>query len=274
MTTSLAEIGTVNKTEPRRKAKPLLVIEQLNVHARRRFELVPKETLIIPTDLYQRDNVDSKIAKDIALYYDAVAFGVLTVIRRQNGEMHVADGGTRLSAAMMRVDISTVPCIVFEGLADKEAAQTFLRINLTRRKLNTHEQQHGEFYAGKELAIMADRTIRDFASNRIGFDSLNVLRSGLRQHHAETLTIIKIILSIAADKYLTARVFKGLIWLETELQKHDMTIDKRNLIRKLREDFGQLDTYISGAIPQRSGGDKKICGQAIARRLHVKIPRG
>ena len=140
------------------------------------------ENLRIPNESneYQRDESEGRIAKEIAMHFDDVAFGAITVIRRDDNSMVVADGGTRLSAARIRGDITHVNCMVYTGLTDKQEADTFLRINMNRRRLRTEQQQKSEFYAGHKLAVVVDGILNWFLTERVGFDSLKVLRSCLR----------------------------------------------------------------------------------------------
>jgi hypothetical protein len=167
---------------------------------KREFRLINKKNLTIPVELYQRDESDGKVAREIALHFDQVAFGALTVIERADGTLHIADGGTRWNAAMHRADIGNVPCMVFSDLSDKEACDTFLRINLNRRKLTTPQQQHGELFAGHDLAIRADAAEKLFAQYGIGFDSLNHLRACLRSQGKAADTLIKIMPEFATQR--------------------------------------------------------------------------
>jgi hypothetical protein len=245
--------------------------EFLNAHAERTFEMIPLEKLVIPTDEYQRDESDGKLAKDIALHLDMVAFGALTVVRDSSGNNKVADGGTRLSALRLRGDVESAPCIVYTGLTDKEAAKTFLRINMMRRRLQTAQLQKSELYAGQELAVLTEKLLAAMADARIGFDSLTMLRHALRSERSATLAIVQLAPEFAADKHMTGRVFKGLVTLEAMMNKKGNTLTRR--VRKLRDEFGRLDTAVCATIQDRGrgkSGDKTTCATAIANLLKIR----
>jgi hypothetical protein len=258
---------------PRRRRRQFVLLEQLLPHVTKQYGDIDKNKLIVPIDSYQRDESEGKIAREIALHFDPVAFGVLTVIKDIDGILKIADGGTRHAAAMMRTDITDLPCMVYTGMTEEEAAKTFLRINMNRRRLQIDQQQKSELIAREELALAAEKTLQSFRNNRIGFDSLSALRSSLKSTPDATQTIIEMTPKFAIDKHLTSRVFKGLVWLESELRKQEETLNKKSTIRKLQDRFGMLDAFIGGAIPSRTPGDKKTCGSAIARALKIRLPR-
>ena len=124
-----------------------------NTHATREFREIAKEKLIIPIADYQRDESERKIASEIARHFEQVAFGVLLVIRRENGDLVVADGGTRLSAAFQRADIDTVPCILFSGLTDKVGGGRFSARQCQSSQTKTEQQHHAELFSEHDLAV-------------------------------------------------------------------------------------------------------------------------
>jgi hypothetical protein len=248
--------------------------EQINAEVERHFEMIDKSKLVVPVELYQRDESGGVIAREIATHFDWVAFGALTVIRTDTGINHVTDGGTRLAGANMRPDFTELPCIVFTGLSEEEEAKVFLRINDNRRKLRVDQLQKSELFAGMPVAIAADKAVNWFLEHGVSFDATAVLRSGMKKAPAATKKVVEIVPLFAADKHLTARVFKGLLWLETELNKFDLTLARKPTLKKLRTEFNLLDTYVAGAIPPRTPGDKSVCGRAIARKLRIRVPSG
>lgn len=252
-----------------RKKKDKPVFKRLNSHAKRAFRMISKKKLMIPTDEYQRDESEGKIAREIAMNYDEVAFGALTVIQYPDGSLHVADGGTRLSAALLRDDIDQVPCMLYVGLTHVEAADTFMRINMNRRRLNTVQQQQAGEFAGHSLETRVREVLDGFESNSIGFDSLNTLRACTKTAPEATRNVSKMAWEFAHDKFMTARVFKGLVGLEVKLNKKGHTLDTRPNRKKLLDKFGFFDAAIQGAIPQRSSGDRDTCATAIAKIMSL-----
>ena len=140
-----------NIAPARRRRKASKVFELLNAHAHAVFRRIDKNDLIVPVGDYQRDESEGRISDEIAMHFDIVAFGTLLVIERDDGTLIVADGGTRLSAALKRQDISEVACIVFSGLTEKQEADVFLRVNCNRRRLQTEQQHHAELFSEHDL---------------------------------------------------------------------------------------------------------------------------
>jgi hypothetical protein len=248
-------------------------LERLNAHARRSFEQINKHKLKIPIELYQRDEADGKVAREIVLHWDWVAFGCLIVIERENKELHIADGGTRWNAAMARNDIGNLPCLLFKGLTDTEACDTFLRINLNRRKLSTVQQQHGELFAGHDLATRANAAEVLFTEHKIGFDSLGALRSCLKSAPQAASTVVNLTPHFAVDRHITSRVFKALVKLETILNKSNHTLNKKNSISKLASGFAGLDRVLSSVLPARSGNRVVQNAYVLARALKIRLPK-
>ena len=267
------EVYEAPATKRRRRQKKQRVFEKLNEHAKREFREIDKHQLIVPVEDYQRDESEGRIAADIATHFDCVAFHVLLVIERTNGELVVADGGTRLSAAMLRDDITTVPCIVFSGLTEQQEADVFLRINLNRRKLRTAQQHHAELYSGDDLATTAQHFIDTLHAGRVGFDSLDTIRMAVKLEYVATRTVVEILLQVAVDKHVTARVWKGLVRLESLLNKDNSTLNRRPVIKKMLDRFGTFDAVVNVTVAPRSRGDQNNYARALAKTLHIRFPK-
>lgn len=251
------------------------VFEILNAHADARFRLVKKELLQIPIAEYQRDEAEGRIARDIAMHFCKVSFGNLIVIEQKDGKLYVADGGTRLSAAMMRKDIKEVPCYVFKGLTRKQEADIFMRINQNRRKLQTPQLQHAELFAGHSLAQKAEEIVNRLGDARVSFDSLSTIRRFAKSSPKELETVVSILCdeSIAADKHVGVRVMKGLVRLEVILSKNGDTLAKTPLIKKIRKKFHYFDTAVNAMVQPRMVGDTAAFARAIARTLNIRVPK-
>jgi hypothetical protein len=250
------------------------VLERLNAHAKRSFELIHKSKLKIPVELYQRDEADGKVAREITLHWDWVAFGCLIVIQRENGELHIADGGTRWNAAMAREDINNLPCLLFKGLSDEEACDTFLRINLNRRKLSTVQQQHGELFSGHDLAVRTDAAETLFREHSVSFDSLSALRTALRSAPHSAEIVINLAPQFARERHISSRVFKALVKLQTMLERGGDTLGTKLSTAKLIAGFAGLDRMLCAIIPQAVGRNRvNENAQIIARALKIRIPK-
>jgi hypothetical protein len=257
----------------KRRQKKIAVFELLNSHAKREYCEIDKSKLKVPISDYQRDESEGHIANEIAMHFDTVAFGVLLVIQRTDGELVVADGGTRLAGARLRKDITLVPCIVFSGLTDKEEGDVFLRVNCNRRKLQTDQQHHAELFSDHDLAVRSQMLLDKLNHSRIGFESLSTMRNSVRMHSAAIGTIVNILIQIAADKHVTARVMKGLVRLEVTLNKSDRTLDKRSTIKRMQEKFSSFDAVVNAMVRPRTIGSTVEMARALARTLHIQLPK-
>jgi Family of unknown function (DUF6551) len=257
---------------PRKQKKPR-IFERLNEHVKTEYRYILKSSLIVPVSEYQRDETTGRIATDIAMHYDDVAFQSLCVIQRANGELVVADGGTRLAGAMQRDDITTVPCQVFSGLTAKQEADVFLRINMNRRRLRTEQQHHAELYSGDAGAIKAQEFMDMLSSARIAWQGTRAMRTLVKRDFQATATVIKILLQVAVDKHVTARVMQGLVRLESILAKQGSTLDRAPVIKKMQARFGQFDAVVMVTVEPRQRGDKNVFARALARTLNIKFPR-
>lgn len=258
-----------------RPPTPVLILEHATCEVRR----ISKHKLTIPVEEYQRDESTGVIAKDIAIHFNPVAFGALTVIERRNNggspALLVADGGTRLSGALMRDDIDEVLCLVFGNLTKEEEADVFLAINQNRRKLRVEQLQHSEVYAGRPHAKKVEEILVGFKQARIGFNALSALRRCVKRNPTETTTIQRLLHLVAVDKHVSVRVFKGLVCLETQMLKHARTLNDRGRIAKLKNKFGMLDTTVNAALGSQNirTSDPITCARAIAAVLGVQFPR-
>ena len=268
------------QTKGRRSKKavapvPVLVLE----HVTHTFCHVAKDKLIVPIDEYQRDEAQGLIAKEIAIHFNIVAFGVLTVIERSNGaapELLVADGGTRLAGARMRDDIIMVPCMVYSGLTREQEADVFLSINQTRKRLGVEQLQHAQEFAGDELALRVADILSTLRQHRVDFSGLGALRRCVRSQPKATDTVIQLLHKCAPDLHVGVRVFKGLVYLEHAMnQKSGSSLNERTRLTKLKVKFGQLDAAVNAAFKTTNirTSDPVMCARAIAGVLGVRFPR-
>jgi hypothetical protein len=256
----------------RRRQKKAPVFELLNGHAKRQFREIDKNTLKVPVGDYQRDESEGRIAAEIAMHFDIVAFGTLLVIERASGELVVADGGTRLAASLKRSDIATVPCLVFSGLTDKQEADVFLRVNLNRRKLQTDQQHHAELFSENDLALRAQELLGRLERRSIGFVSLSTMRTCVRSNYTAIEVIVGILVQIAGGNHVSSRVMKGLFRLETVLNKHEKTLNRKGIINKMQEQFGSFDAVVNAMVKPRQMGSTVDMARALARTLKIKFP--
>lgn len=259
-------------TKRKRQKKAQQVFELLNEHAACEFRQINKHDLVVPVEDYQRDESEGKIAAEIAMHYDMVAFQAIGVIQRANGELMAMDGGTRLSAALMRKDIHTVPCLVYSGLTEKEEGDVFLRINNNRRKLRTEQLQKAEEYTGDERALQVRSHLDRLSEARVGFDSKGTIRTCVKSNNTATATLIEILVQVGNDRHVTARLMKGLVHLEAVLNKVGKTLNRRPTIKRMQSQFGSFNDVVNAMVKPRTMGSANDMARALARTLRIQFP--
>lgn len=97
----------------------------------------PEQLLI--DDSYQRSlevEASQALIRKIAMYWDWGLCQPLFVARRADGGLYVVDGQHRLAAAVLRGDISQLPCVVSHFDTPEQEAASFVALNQQRRPLN------------------------------------------------------------------------------------------------------------------------------------------
>lgn len=239
------------------------------------YRMISKYELTVPSEDYQRDRSLSARAKGIAATFDFVAFGTLTVIERRDGSLVIADGGTRHSGAMMRTDLDKLPCQVFWDVSPEQEAEIFRKINVDRDKLVVSELQKAELFAGRDLAVEADKIMREFASYGVHFESLGVIRTLLVRRPRALRVVVQILQQIGAGRKVTAKVMKGLVYVEHSLHKRKETLNQRKYVSRIeRVGLHGMESAITGAIPKSASGNTKLYGAALMRVLKIRPTKG
>ncbi|OYX62720.1 MAG: hypothetical protein B7Y88_13790 [Sphingomonadales bacterium 32-64-17] len=101
--------------------------------------LVPGELQV--DDSYQRqlDGASEALIRKIAQHWNWDLCQPLVVSRRSGGTLYVIDGQHRLKAALLRGDISQLPCQVVEYATPADEAASFVQLNQLRKALSKME---------------------------------------------------------------------------------------------------------------------------------------
>src|SRR5262249_9072390 len=99
------------------------------------FELLDKRLLNVDPS-YQRDQTLSA-CRDMAREWCWMACGALVVALRPDGRYYVVDGGHRWCGAMLRADITELPCLVFPANDIKDEARGFYLCNNNRKPVQS-----------------------------------------------------------------------------------------------------------------------------------------
>jgi hypothetical protein len=120
------------------------------------FQWLDKRTLRID-ERYQRSAQPHKV-QAFAQNWNWQACGVLHVSFR-DGFYWVFDGGHRLMAALKRVDIKELPCMIFACEQVSQEASGFLAVNSHRRPVTTLEKHNARIVAGDPLSVVVSEAI-------------------------------------------------------------------------------------------------------------------
>lgn len=118
------------------------------------FAWIDKHDLRIDYE-YQREEVSEAKVATIAREFNWRLFGALSVARRPDGDLAVFDGGHRLRGAMKRDDVQSVPCMVFDVVAIKDEAQTFLDKNTLTNSVSAYHKHRAGVKAERPESIAA-----------------------------------------------------------------------------------------------------------------------
>ena len=130
------------------------------------FKWINKRFLVVPTDEYQRSGNKPKELR-IASKFSWSAFQVISVASRPDGMFNVIEGGHRFRAALMRDDITEVPCLVFDGQSQKDQAAAFVKVNSDRKPMRATDKHKAYLVAGDELALKVQSYI-DWSGRKVG----------------------------------------------------------------------------------------------------------
>lgn len=107
---------------------------------------------------YQRDLVESKVT-EISAAWSWVALGAL-VVGERGGEFWVIDGQHRAAAAKRRLDITHLPCVVFQTSDVQQEARGFLTIQMNRKAVTAVAKQKAMVTAGDEVAVLVQKHLQ------------------------------------------------------------------------------------------------------------------
>lgn len=125
------------------------------------IEWVPSQELLVD-DSYQR-SIETKASKSliegIARAWDWDLFDVLKVSRRPDDRLFVVDGQHRRAAALLRRDISQLPCVIKRCHGAAEEARLFTAANRGRKAMSRLDDYRAAVAAGDEQAVTIERLI-------------------------------------------------------------------------------------------------------------------
>jgi hypothetical protein len=123
--------------------------------------MVPTNVIVIDA-AYQRE-LDERWIRSRARRFDYDLFDPLSVSLRADGSHAAIDGQGRLELAM-RVGLTEVPCVVYEGLTPEQESTLFRKFQSERRALKPFDEFKAALFEGLEWAVGCKET-----AERYGF---------------------------------------------------------------------------------------------------------
>lgn len=195
------------------------------------FVRVPKEQLLIDHD-YQRTPSALKI-KTMAKNWSWAKCGALAVAQRSDGTKFVIDGQHRQNAALLRADITTLPCLLYEALSVAQEAEAFLAINTHRKPMLAIEKLNA-LYVTKDpvamktqelLATTGRRQSTSSGANTIG--CIGAVMECVRQNEKAISDIFPILNRVCRGFIFHERMLKALFYIECNLQDGQSLADPK-----------------------------------------------
>ena len=188
-----------------------------------RMMLIDKGRLCVDggEDGYQRLQSETKVL-DIVRSWSWMACGVLIVALR-DGIFYIVDGQHRWAAARKLLEITNLPCLVFDTVERKEEAKAFLGANTFRRPLNAVERFKGEIIAEERLAKLVAKLLQD--TNRKASSSpekgtvrcLSAMKRCATENEVVLMRIFPLVSKICKERPINRQVLESLFYIEKHL---------------------------------------------------------
>jgi len=215
------------------------------------FLMIDKESLNID-GTYQREQVSDVKVMEIARDWDWKLFGVLAVIRRGDGTLWVYDGGHRTRAAFLRDDITSLPCMVFHVVDEKEEAKAFIGTNTMVSNVSAYHKHRAYVKAGEPNALAVQSIVEKYgyvpsncANKRGNFAAINTLRALVIQNGAEAEKVFAACVLIAVDgEPISGEVIDALYTCQAKLAGKADILSNGHLDRLAKEGLKGIEAAI------------------------------
>jgi hypothetical protein len=239
------------------------------------FLAIHKDELHIDLS-YQRAANNDKIRK-IAGKWSWIACGAIIVGCRE-GRYYVIDGGHRVMASRHRIDIKTLPCLVFSTADNIEEATGFLNANTQRKPMTAFDKFKALVITGDETAVAVQKIAEDSGyelSGSAGTGSsfkvkcVGALMINYRLCPEAYRNVWPILGELYGGKSMHEKVVSGLFHLEMCSLKNDISIARppwRQRVLKLGAE--QLVNAASKAAAYYCRGGNRVWAKGIMDLLN------
>lgn len=185
------------------------------------FSYIDKLELKID-EAYQRSTSARRIL-EMARNWDWVSCGAISVAMRGDGEWFVMDGQHRVQAAMKRVDIKQLPCLIFELENIGQEAKGFLSINTGRKPMSFVDRFKALIIAKDPIALEVAKLIAISGrqlSKTPRSTTISCIQTLMRAEQANKATLHRLwplIVELATGHTIDADLVNAFVWLEEAL---------------------------------------------------------
>lgn len=167
---------------------------------------------------YQRDANETKLLK-ITGSWSWVACGAIVVCDRGDEGFFVIDGQHRVMAAIRRVDIVELPCIVFAGLSIKREALGFLEAQTKRKPVTAIEKfralimtENADALLVLDLIKISGRTVGSGSSPET-IRCVGCLLDWAKNDPSTLCDVWPLVIEISTGHVISERIVEGLIYI-------------------------------------------------------------
>lgn len=222
-------------------------------------------------EAYQRQINHAKV-RAIARDWSWLALGVITVAQRE-GRYFAVDGMHRVSAAMLRSDVSDLPCVVFQSSSVKDEAKAFIRANTNRKAVTTAQSHKAKIVAGDEVAIFV-QSLLDSAGLQVstsshkagGIKCLGVMHKLAKNRRDALLRAWPLVCEVSDGHPINERVLEGLVYLAAHASQ-DIN-ERKWRERIIRLGHGGIKAAAESAAAYYAKGGARVWADGIAQALN------
>lgn len=242
------------------------------------FALIHKDQIRID-ESYQRA-VSSGRVRTIASDFSWVAFGALKIALRPDGEWYAFDGQHRQLAAMMRDDVTIVPCLVYEMETRAKEAEGFIS-QRTSKGMSRVDLYRASLIARDPTTLVIEEITRS-AGLVVGhgmhpgdrrISCVGELVEQVKRDEPTLRRVFPVVAEIAAAGGMaTAELVRGLVYLENKALPGNSLLDVRWRRRLAQElSWTDLDGSLKAARGFEGNAMPRTCANGILKAMNRNL---
>jgi hypothetical protein len=242
------------------------------------FAYVPKDSIQIDHQHYQRDNISNWKVLELARDWSWVACGTLCIARRRDGSLWAMDGQYRLMASLRRSDIRDLPCMIFDVHDVKEEARGFINVNTNRKPPMSLAKYKAQITAGDEDVIFV-RDLLESTNRVIGNRSkkevvcVGSLVWWARKDRDALIRIWPVLDALSPDSTVPIQLADGMMFLERAMDRGESLSDVQIRARLIQIGAEELVHEARASARYHGKGGGKVWADGIRNRYNKGLQR-